>query len=116
MKRHVSQVHDKKISGELIRLQNMAKEKVEVEKLFNCKTCGSKFEKKSEVDLHAMVHTDPGQIPWICDTCNEKFDEKKSLRQHILLAHGYKVHCEKCGKGFQNGHNLRYEQKKIELT
>ena len=51
-------------------------------------------------------------IKTIDDVKNEfkKFDEKKSLRQHILLAHGYKVHCEKCGKGFQNGHNLRYEQ------
>lgn len=69
------------------------------EKPHMCDECGAKFETKSKLYQHELIHT--GETPHKCDVCGAKFSVKSNLNRHALVHSAIKPYkCDECGVAF----------------
>ncbi|KAL0808622.1 hypothetical protein ABMA28_013060 [Loxostege sticticalis] len=65
---------------------------------FSC-TCGKKFDSKSNLKKHMVVHTKEKLFP--CTVCSKAFSRKKNLVQHMWIHSEHKrFECVDCNKQF----------------
>ncbi|XP_069488543.1 uncharacterized protein [Ambystoma mexicanum] len=76
---------------------------------YECEECGKGFERKSDLDMHRLSHTD--QKPYPCTECERVFASMSSLNKH-MRAHTRQMHtCDECGEQFSHKVRLyRHQQ------
>ncbi|XP_045181210.2 zinc finger protein 492-like isoform X1 [Mercenaria mercenaria] len=57
----------------------------EIKKKHACKICGKRFEKKSKIERHLVVHT--GEKKYFCELCGKGFGFRESLKEHLKRMH-----------------------------
>ena len=73
--------------------------KVVPEKLFPCKSCGKKFQRRENLKSHELLHTGEG---FFCEYCEVKFTRQEHLQNHYRSHTGEKpFSCQYCEKNIQ---------------
>ena len=62
---------------------------------FSCSECDMKFVQASNLKIHKKRHQ--GILNKICNLCNKGYSTNDSLRNHIIIKHFAKFHCEVTG-------------------
>jgi transcription elongation factor Elf1 len=84
-------------------------EQREMTDVYECKTCGKKFESEGNLTVHMNFHELDG---FECSICNETFATNEGLTGHTRNAHNsqrpltHMYECTTCGKKIENEKNL----------
>ena len=112
LKRHMA--HHSKLKSLLKLKQKKTKITERKGKFFKnqCKTCGKKFKKPSQLLRHERIHN--GEKPFVCNVCEKAFNQKNSLDLHSRKHTGEKPYqCEFCKMGFTQNGNLRAHIRRV---
>ena len=112
LKRHMA--HHSKLKTLLKLKQKKTKITERKGKFFKnqCKTCGKKFKKPSQLVRHERIHN--GEKPFVCNICEKAFNQKNSLDLHSRKHTGEKPYkCEFCKMGFTQNGNLRAHIRRV---
>merc|ERR1719418_479415 len=73
---------------------------------FQCKDCGFKFDRHSQLKYHVdKKHNNV--VKFKCDICDKGFYKESDLRSHLDVHTGTKKHnCDICSKSFGHISNL----------
>ncbi|XP_044729641.1 zinc finger protein 182-like [Chrysoperla carnea] len=75
------------------------------EKQHGCEVCGRKFSLRSQLRVHATIHT--GQLPYECSYCKKQFRTKYHLTVHLRQHTGERPYsCTECNHYFANDSNF----------
>ncbi|KAI5644637.1 zinc-finger double domain-containing protein [Phthorimaea operculella] len=86
-------------------LQAQIRKQTGGDKPYACNVCDKKFNLKSHLNAHNIIHT--GKMPYACDVCGKRFKLKSNLRTHIVIHTGEKPYaCEICDKKFARKSSL----------
>lgn len=102
------------------------------ERPYSCPECGKSFADRSNMSLHARLHTGKqctttilqhsanrfvlGVKPYACNLCPKSFTKKHHLKTHMNFHTGLKPYtCQKCGLAFSQSSNMRTHYKKCIL-
>jgi len=78
---------------------------IHTERALKCNYCGKKFARKGNLKQHLRVHTN--ERPYSCCFCPKKFKQPHSLKDHLRIHTGEKpFSCDFCGKAFNVKHNM----------
>lgn len=78
------------------------------EKIFACKFCDQKFNTKSSLSSHTVIHKN---IIYTCDHCQKSFQRRDSYKEHLLIHSDVRLKCSFCEKVFVQRSNLvRHER------
>lgn len=66
-----------------------------VEKIYDCKHCEMKFNRRLRYYQHMKIHG------YKCDTCDTVFDRQSRLNQHLAVEHKAAINCNQCDKTFK---------------
>ncbi|XP_033114405.1 gastrula zinc finger protein XlCGF7.1-like, partial [Anneissia japonica] len=92
------------------------KKHVEEKDEYECEHCGEEFKRKSNLEVHLMIHKN--NLPYECEHCGQKFKDNDYLKRHLKTHVGerrYEVkvlllktlECEHCGKKFNHKEHLK---------
>ena len=96
LKRHISQVHEKKqpvqcpLCPTVLNFKHNLKRHIalvhEKSKLFKCDLCGSRFSQISSLKTHISAVHEKNKL-FKCDLCESRFSQSGSLKYHISAVH-----------------------------
>ncbi|XP_062533596.1 gastrula zinc finger protein XlCGF57.1-like [Armigeres subalbatus] len=85
----------------------------EKDKHFYCDTCGSGFEKCTDLYQHIKSH---GKARYQCKECDRWFSRRAHLQSHEVIHTGERnFHCHRCPSAYKSSRNLRRHVKSAHL-
>nr|XP_019537892.2 gastrula zinc finger protein XlCGF57.1-like [Aedes albopictus] len=86
---------------------------VERDKNFYCDTCGSSFEKCTDLYQHIKIH---GKARYQCKECDRWFSRRAHLQSHEVIHTGERnFRCHRCPNAYKSSRNLRRHVKSAHL-